>query len=481
MTSSSTSPSHRNATSRLVSSILNVLLNANVLQAITQIIVAALVVIAVSQLWSAILFNLEANNLTPNLNFLNDRAGFDIAERPDWYSSNSNYGAAFLVGVINSLRVILVGLVLTTIVGVLAGIALLSTNFLVRNVTRFIVEILRNTPLLVQLIFWYSVVIFSLPDFRTPLAILSEGVYLLLVRHLLLGLAALVLIPFIFIRLPYGKRSTPIMILLGILIVLELLGSAFGIFNQSLGRLEIYPTLFVSRRGVAFPEFRAMPGLDLWLLILGIGIAAAIAQWIILGRETERTGKPYPRMLYALGAIILAAVIGWLIVRASGTAPLIYVPPVQRVNASGIVSGYESGTSISPEYLALLLGLVVYTAAFIAEIVRAGILAVPRGQVEAARALGLRSSQMFSMIILPQAMRVILPPLGSQYLNLAKNSTLAIAIAYADTVAVTTTIMNQSGQSVTGIAMIMVTYLAISLVLSLLTNIANYQFRIITR
>jgi general L-amino acid transport system permease protein len=461
--------------------LLNFLLDANVLQALGQILFAALVVFAISQLWSAILFNLQANNLTPNLAFLSNRAGFDLGERPEWYTSDSTYGEAFVVGIINSLRVILVGLVMTTILGIFGGIALLSTNYLVRNVTFFFVEVLRNTPLLVQLIFWYSVVIFSLPDFRAPLGIPGEGVYLFPLRHLLLFIAAIAIIVVGIWRLPPGKRSTPIMLSLGALVLIELVGRSVGLLDNSLARLELFPAAFVSRRGLAFPELRTMEGFGLWLIFLAVGAAAAIAQWVWLGRETERTGKPYPRTLYALGALLLAAIVGWLVVRASGTAPLIYVPPVQRVNASGIVSGYDSGTPISPEYLALLLGLVVYTAAFVAEIVRAGILAVPRGQVEAARALGLSAPKMFRMIILPQAMRVILPPLGSQYLNLAKNSTLAIAIAYADTVAVTTTIMNQSGQSVTGIAMIMVTYLALSLILSLLTNIANYQFRIITR
>src|SRR5690606_9393958 len=118
-----------------------------------------------------------------------------------------------------------------------------------------------------------------------------------------------------------------------------------------------------------------------------------------------------------------------------------------------------SGTEITPQYVSLLAGLVVYTAAFIAEIVRAGIMAVPRGQIEASRALGLSTPQTLQLVILPQALRVIIPPLGNQYLNLSKNSSLAIAIGFADLVLVTTTIMNQSGQSVTGITMIMLTYL----------------------
>jgi general L-amino acid transport system permease protein len=154
---------------------------------------------------------------------------------------------------------------------------------------------------------------------------------------------------------------------------------------------------------------------------------------------------------------------------------------VQKISPAGIVSGLVSGSQITPEYMALLLGLVVYTAAFIAEIVRAGILAVPRGQIEAARALGLSTNQTLRVIILPQALRVIIPPLGNQYLNLAKNSSLAVAVAYADLVLVTTTIMNQSGQSVTGITMIMLTYLALSLIIAAAINLVNRRFQIVTR
>jgi general L-amino acid transport system permease protein len=164
-----------------------------------------------------------------------------------------------------------------------------------------------------------------------------------------------------------------------------------------------------------------------------------------------------------------------------GRWPVLYIPPVQKISPAGIISGLASGTQITPEYMALLLGLVVYTAAFIAEIVRAGILAVPNGQLEAARALGLSTGQTLSMIILPQALRVIIPPLGNQFLNLSKNSSLAIAVAYADLVFVTQTIMNQSGQSVTGITMIMLTYLAISLILAALVNLVNRRFQIVTR
>jgi general L-amino acid transport system permease protein len=157
------------------------------------------------------------------------------------------------------------------------------------------------------------------------------------------------------------------------------------------------------------------------------------------------------------------------------TSPLYYTRPVPQ----GL--RFIGGMELSENYLALLISLVIYTAAFIAEIVRAGILAVPRGQIEASRALGLTYSQMLRMVVLPQALRVIIPPLGNQYLNLSKNSSLALAIAYADVFAVTYTIINQSGQSVTGIVMIMLAYLVISLLIAAVMNWVNGRFQLKTR
>ena len=157
--------------------------------------------------------------------------------------------------------------------------------------------------------------------------------------------------------------------------------------------------------------------------------------------------------------------------------PLVFRPPTLDRRGRNI----ETGIEISPSYLAVFLGLVIYTSAFIAEIVRAGIQAVPKGQLEASRALGLSRNEMLQLIILPQALRVIIPPLGNQYLNLAKNSSLAIAVSYTDIFQVTNTIINQSGQSVTGIVMVMLSYLLISLTISLLMNLINQRFQLVTR
>jgi general L-amino acid transport system permease protein len=546
-----------------------------ILSIVGQLIFAFVLVYLISLLWTSILSSLNSKNLTPNLNFFSNRAGFDIGERPDWYSSNSSYGDAFKVGLTNSLRIISVGLVLTTVIGVLGGIFLLSSNWLLRNVTRGAVELLRNTPILIQLIFWYAIVIASLPDFRSPMTLLPEGRYMLPIRWVvevavvlflwfgylakekvgsprrmlavsaLLGAVVAIEAGFLFVGASFGSgvlTSTGFIvyavlsvILIGIsatqihnlmrwralgLSIGQFVGGLlfyFGILPGNGIPVDIYPTMFISRRGFAFPEFHTTARFAEWLAFIGIGVSLALVMWIYLGRVTEQTGRAYPRPLYAVLAIGVFTIIGWFAVgvqpapsavpvtkdgqtvfmslsdaRDQGlltpddeqyysTSPLLYIPPVQRVNAAGVVSGFVSGTQLSPEYIALLLGLVIYTAAFIAEIVRAGILAVPKGQIEASRALGFTTTQTLWMIILPQAMRVIIPPLASQYLNLAKNSSLAIAIAFADVVQITTTIMNQSGQSVSGITLIMITYLTISLIIAFFTNLANRRFQLVTR
>ncbi|MEZ4671350.1 MAG: ABC transporter permease subunit [Anaerolineae bacterium] len=569
-------PNRSGKTSSGISNLVPAFLrDERVLSVIFQLVFAVLLVYALSALWGSILGSLSAKNLTPNMNFLGNRAGFDIGERPEWYSSNSSYGDAFRVGLTNTLRIISVGLVLTTALGVLAGIFLLSSNWLLRNLTRGIVELLRNTPVLVQLIFWYAIVIASLPEFRTPLTLPPEGRYIIPVhwvieaaillfvwfsylrrekagapnrRFWLSGLWAAIIaieIGFAMLSSSYGAASPGNSIFLlyaGVsivaiiisarfvtgawrwtalgLLVGQLIGGCvfyFGIMPSGGIPFEIFPTLFISRRGVAFPEIRATARFADWLAFIAVGAALAVVAWVYFGRVTEQTGRPYPRTSYAIGAILLFAIIGWVIVGSEPTPatfpvtqdgqttyltvdeakaaglytlteeevyspyPILYIPPVQRVNNAGIVSGYVSGSQVTPEYIALLVGLVVYTAAFIAEIVRAGILAVPKGQIEASRALGFTTTQTLSMIILPQAMRVIIPPLASQYLNLAKNSSLAIAIAFADIFQVSVTIMNQSGQSVSGITMIMLTYLSISLIIASFTNLANRRFQLVTR
>jgi ABC-type amino acid transport system permease subunit len=551
--------------------------DARVLKIVGQVVFAIVLIAVVSAVWTSILSSLQAKNLTPNTAFLANRSGFDISEHPDWYSNNNTYGDAFRVGVENSLRIIGIGLVLTTILGILGGIFLLSSNWLVRNISFSVVEILRNTPLLVQLIAWYFVVMLSLPLFQDAISVPQEGIVPLPVRLAVYvvaliivwaltfradpgsprqsllwnGVAASILAVEIAFRLTSpgtfasARLDNAIFLIYAILSIALITGSWFytppSIRSRALGlsigqligglafyfglipsssfaRITISPAVILSKRGLVLPEILPTARVGGWLVFVIVGLIVAVALYVYWGRRTERTGQPNRRGIYAPLIVLAFAAVGWGIVslpappatisvtqkdgtsanmtiadasaaglltevdqQAYSPAPILYLPPVQKISPSGIVSGLVSGSQITPEYMALLVGLVVYTAAFIAEIVRAGILAVPNGQIEASRALGLSTSQTLRLIILPQALRVIIPPLGNQFLNLSKNSSLAIAVAYADLVLVTQTIMNQSGQSVTGIAMIMLTYLAISLTISAVVNLVNRRFQIVTR
>ncbi len=539
--------------------------DTRVLQIIGQIVFAVLLIAALYGLLTSILGALAAQNLTPNLTFLQNRAGFPIGEAPPWYTANESYWTAYTIGLTNTLRIVILGLILSTVVGILVGIFLLSNNWLVRTISKVYVELLRNTPLLVQLFIWYFVVMLSLPAFQQAIALPQEGFTFIPIRvglYLLAGLylysmlgrippqqhrRRALIVPAFFaavavIELGFWvlARTTPdapqllIFVVVSVLLLLALALLAKNIRQAALGallglsigaallftriipdttlRFELQPWIFLSIRGFAFPEVLPTARLVEWLAFVAVGVALAFILWIYLGRLTETTGQKFPRLTYAILSIVIFAVIGWLLISAEPTPTTI---PVRNADGQTVMMTLEearsqslltlqdeqlyaqtpllfrlptrsnfrftSGTQITPEYLALLLGLTIYTSAFIAEIVRAGILAVPRGQVEAARALGLSYSDLLRLVILPQALRVIIPPLGNQYLNLTKNSSLAIAIAYSDLFQITTIIMNQSGQSVTGMLMVMVTYLILSLIIAATMNRVNRRFQLVTR
>lgn len=548
--------------------------DVRVLQVIGQVIFVIVVVTAASAIWSSIVSSLAAKSLSPNFTFLQNRAGFDISNAPEWYSSNSSYFTAFQVGLTNSIRVIITGLVLTTLLGVVMGIFLLSSNWILRTMSRVYVEVLRNTPLLVQLFVWYFIVILSLPAFQQPLTFPNEGIlpiplrfFIYLIAYIYLrrslgkllinaprrvflmnAFYGLVIAAELAFRLAFTQASWKALygsgnlgnmgFLLYVVVSLGLIAAAwylvpkqmkwtllglsvgqfiggllfyFGIAPDASFHLEIYPAIFVSVRGFVFPEILATSRMASWLAFVGIGIALALVLWIYFGRLIETTGIPYPRGTYVIVAVLAFSIIGWIVTSAQPLPQTVAVEqdgqlvtvPLADATAQGLLTSadeqlystqpvliklpqktgfrFTSGTEVEPEYIALLLGLVVYTSTYIAEIVRAGILAVPRGQIEAARALGLSTSQTLRIVVLPQALRVIIPPLGNQYLNLSKNSSLAIGVAYADLVLVTTTIMNQSGQSVTGIVLIMLTYLVISLIIAACSNFFNSRFQLVTR
>lgn len=336
--------------------------------------------------------------------FLSQEAGFPIAESVIEYEESDSFRYAFVVGILNTLKVALIGIVLATILGVVVGVARLSSNWLVSKIVGTYIEIIRNIPLLVQLFFWYFAVFLTLPLVQDS------------------------------IRWP--------------------------------------GPVYLNNRGVFMAWPRMSPSFSQWLFFVVGGLVLALVLRLFLSRLHERTGRStYPVLLPAL-ALLITAALGWFLV---GESPLVRdIPVLGRFN-------FEGGVRLTPEFAALLFGLVAYTATFIAEIVRAGILAVQRGQIESALALGLSSMQTLRLVVFPQALRVIMPPLISQYLNLTKNSSLAIAIGYPDLFSVGRITINQAGRAIPVFLLIMASYLAMSLTYAVIGNIYNRRVRIVER
>jgi len=349
--------------------------------------------------------NLARARIASGFGFWNQTAGFDISQTLIEYSAQAGtYGRAFWVGLLNTLLVAAIGIVLATIVGFLVGIARLSKNFLLRKLSTGYVELIRNLPLLLQLLFWYNAVLKALPDMR-------------------------------------DSWSLP--------------GS-----------------IFLNNRGFFAPAPVFQPAMQFvaGALVVGIIGAFAFASWA--RKRQERTGEQAPVGLVALGLIIGLPIIAFFL---AGMPATLQFPEKGRFNIRG---GFE----ILPEFAALLVGLVLYTGAFIAEVVRAGIMAVSKGQTEAAGALGLRTGPTLKLVVIPQAMRVIIPPLTSQYLNLTKNSSLAVFVGYPDLVQVFTgTVLNQTGQAVEVVMITMAVYLSISLVTSMAMNWYNARIALVER
>lgn len=372
--------------------------DVRVLTAFSQIVFVAVVALAGAFLYSNVSTAMRQRGLVTGFGFLNLESGFAIGEGLIPYKPSDTYARALAVGILNTLQVSVVGIFLTTILGFFLGIARLSTNWLINRLAAIYIEIFRNTPLLVQLVFIYF------------------GV---------------------FVKMPPVAQS-----------------------------LELPGSIYASQRGVYIPRPVPSGAFDIWLVFLAAGVVAAIIAWVVLSR---RTRNPLLSALASLAVLVLLPLLGWFLV---GSNPLTFDLPVRgKFNFTG-------GLALSPEFSALLSGLVLYTAAFVAEVVRGGLQAVRRGQIEAARALGLDEAQILQLIILPQALRIIIPPLTSQYLNLAKNSSLAIAIAYPDLFNVSATILNQTGQPVPVFILVMLTYLAMSLFTSLIMNIYNRRVQI---
>jgi general L-amino acid transport system permease protein len=371
-----------------------------ILQAVVGLILLAAVMFFVHNTAT----NLEKRGIASGFGFLDGTSGFDISISLIPYSLQSTYGRAFFVGLLNTLLVSAIGIVLATVIGFVVGVARLSKNFLVATLAATYVDVIRNIPLLAQIIFWYFGVLTSLPSVRQSI-------------------------------------------------------SVFG-------------TFFLNTRGLYMPAPVLGPGFWLIPTALVIAIVAAffLARWA--RRRQDLTGQQFPSFWAGLGLIIglpllAAAVMGF---------------PVTWSMAQLQGFNFVGGMDILPEFVAILLALSIYTAAFIAEIVRGGIQAISHGQTEAALALGLRSAQTTRLVILPQALRIIVPPLTSQFLNLTKNSSLAVVIGYPELVSVFMgTVLNQTGQAVEVIAITMSVYLAISLVISAFMNWYNRHIALVER
>ena len=348
--------------------------------------------------------NLAKRGIASGFDFLTGTSGFDISISLIPYSLQSTYGTAFIVGLLNTLLVSAIGIVLATIIGFVVGVARLSKNFLIAKLAAAYVDVIRNIPLLAQIIFWYFGVLTSLPSVQQSV-------------------------------------------------------SVFGVF-------------FLNGRGLYMPAPILQPGF--WVIpaafVLAIVATFAIARWS--RRRQDSTGQQFPVIWTGLGLIVGLPI----------AAGLLAGIPVTWSLAQLHGFNFIGGMDVLPEFVALLLALSIYTAAFIAEIVRGGIQAISHGQTEAAHALGLSSTQTTRLVVLPQALRIIVPPLTSQYLNLTKNSSLAVIIGYPELVSVFMgTVLNQTGQAVEVIAITMGVYLVISLVISAFMNWYNRHIALVER
>ncbi|OBU28048.1 amino acid ABC transporter permease [Photobacterium kishitanii] len=382
----------------------NLFYNPTFRAVIFQIIAVVALVFFFYSIINNALTNLETRGIATGFDFLNQEAGFGIGLTLIDYDETFSYGRTFLVGLLNTALIAVLGVILATILGFIIGVARLSPNWLVSRFAAFYIEIFRNIPLLLQIFFWYFAVLQVLPSPRQSLQ--------------------------------------------------------FG------------DSIFLNVRGLSIPSPIFEQGSGFILIALIIAFIIAISYQYYAKKKQQNTGQQSPVLLVSLTIIVLLPLMAFFI---SGKPISIDYPSLKGFNFSG-------GITVLPELAALLLALSIYTAAFIAEIVRSGINAVSHGQTEAAEALGLTRNKTLRLIVLPQAMRIIIPPLTSQYLNLTKNSSLAMAIGYPDLVSVFAgTTLNQTGQAIEIIAMTMAVYLSLSLITSLLMNIYNKKMALVER
>ena len=342
--------------------------------------------------------NLQAQRIAAGFGFLSNTAGFDINQSLISYTGGDTYGRVFVIGLLNTLLVSAIGIFFATIIGFIVALGRLSPNWLLSRISGGYVELVRNLPLLFQMLFWYLAVLAALPNPR-----------------------------------------------------------------QS---VSIFDSIFLSNRGLVIPRPIGTPGFEPFVAALVIAIVAIILLSRYSRQQLFQSGRVIKVWPYALGMIVGLPLASALIF---GLPVTFEVPVLKGFNFAG-------GSRVIPEFVALTLALSSYTAAFIAEIVRAGILSVHKGQMEAGSSLGLQRGSVLRLIVIPQALRVILPPLTNQYLNLTKNSSLAVGIGYPDLVSVFAgTTLSQTGQAIEIIGITMGVYLLISLVTSAIMSFYSWR------
>ena len=365
---------------------------------IVQIVFVAVVVWVGYEIVENARANLQAQRIASGFGFLSNTASFAVSQALIPYSESDTYARVFMVGLLNTLLVSIVGIIIATIIGVIVALGRLSPNWLLARISGGYVELIRNLPLLFQILFWYLAVLATLPSPRQSI-------------------------------------------------------SLFG-------------AVFLSNRGLIVPNLVPQPPFGVFIAALVIGIVASLLMRLYARRQLYAVGEKIAIWLFVLAMLVGLPVLAILIFGAPFTLDM---PQLKGFNFAG-------GAKVLPEFAALTIALSTYTAAFIAEIVRAGLQSVPKGQMEAGASLGLSRGETLRLVIIPQAMRVILPPLTNQYLNLTKNSSLAVAIGYPDLFSVFAgTTLSQTGQAVEIIALTMGVYLVISLVTSAIMSFYGWR------
>lgn len=381
----------------------HILLNSRQKRAVIYQLIALILVVFSAYYFTTNMFeNIDKRGITTGFSFLNNIAGFGISQSLIPYSdSTSTFLDVFIVGILNTLLASVIGIVIASILGLLLGIGRLSKNFLIAKISLVYIETFRNIPILLQILFWYNVVLAALPNSRNNFAYLDA--------------------------------------------------------------------IFLNNRGLLVPKpiFESGSIFILIAFLLACVAVLFLAKWA--NKRHDLSGEIFPLVKVSLAILILSPLLVYFL---SGQPISAAYPVLKGFNFNG-------GLTILPEFLALVFALSIYTATYIAEAVRAGIESISKGQTEAAQSLGLKNSVILRKVILPQALRVIIPPVINQYLNLLKNSSLATAIGYPEIVTLFSgTTLNQVGQAVEIILMTMAVYLTFSILISLLLNWVNARMAI---